>query len=61
MSRAPSTFRQRDAHALIRAARTAGLTVVRVELGKDRRIVIVTSEQASDDDAQPDFNEWDRR
>ena len=57
MARGPTTFRQRDATAAIKAARAAGLEVARVEIGKDGKIVIITgkSEQPRVDDR----NEWD--
>jgi hypothetical protein len=56
VSRGPTTFRQRDVTAAIKAAKAAGLTVARVEVGKDGRIVVVTAEQAA---TATDKNEWD--
>lgn len=41
MARGPSTFRQRDLTAAIRAVKAAGVGVARVEVDRDGRIVIV--------------------
>jgi hypothetical protein len=57
MPRGRTTFRQRDAEALIRAARKAGLEIERVEAGKDGKIVVITTNGAMEL-AKPD-NEWD--
>jgi hypothetical protein len=56
MARAPSTFRQQDVTRAVRAVRGAGVSIARVEIAKDGRIVIVTAdaEQTKGD------NEWDR-
>jgi hypothetical protein len=58
MSRRPQTFRQRDAAALIKAARLAGLEIKRVEVGKDGKIVVVTSGDVVEKPAD-EKNEWD--
>jgi len=42
MSKAPSSFKQRDVAAAIKAARAAGLEVERVEVDREGKIVIVT-------------------
>jgi hypothetical protein len=57
MSRGPATFRQRDAAALIKAAQAAGLHVLRVELDKDGKIVVITSKMNGSVDEE--VNEWD--
>lgn len=55
--RRPSTFRQRDAASLIKAATSAGLKVARVEVDREGKIVIITADQAA---AEADMaNEWD--
>lgn len=64
MARGPTTFRQRDATALIKAARAAGCDVLRVEVGKDGRIIVVTAGSdvatlPSPEEAR-EANEWDR-
>jgi hypothetical protein len=59
MARGPATFRQRDVTAAVKAVVAAGCAVVRVEVGKDGKIVIVTSgtEEPTSDREE---NEWDR-
>jgi hypothetical protein len=61
MSRAPSTFRQRDLTAALKAARAAGCEVARVEVGKDGRIVVVLAngKEQPDDKNRVCGNEWD--
>jgi hypothetical protein len=54
MPRGPSTFRQRDVTAAIRAARSAGVQVARVEV-TNGKFTLVLSEAAKAEDA----NEWD--
>lgn len=57
MSRGAATFRQRDAEALIRAVKAAGEQVYRVEVGKDGRIIIITSRENAEPPAPA--NPWD--
>lgn len=57
MSRGPTTFRQRDVSAAIKAARDAGCEVYRVEIGKDGKISIVTSRELIATSPEP--NPWD--
>jgi hypothetical protein len=59
MSRAPSTFRQRDLTAAVKAVVAAGLSVARAEVDKDGKIVVVTGnpQEAADDGSKA--NEWD--
>jgi hypothetical protein len=56
--RSPSTFRQRDLTAAVKAARKAGLEVGRVEIAKDGRISVVVgkAELLSEPSAE---NPWD--
>lgn len=56
MSRAPSTFKQRDVAAAIRAARQAGIEVARIEVTKDGKIVIISGAAV---EPPPPGNEWD--
>jgi len=60
VSRGPTTFRQRDVAAAIKAVTAAGYDVLRVEVDKAGKIVVVTSKGAT---ATPenvdDRNEWD--
>jgi hypothetical protein len=61
MSRAPSTFRQRDLCAAIKAVLSAGREVARVEVSKDGRIIVVVTKSCREpptDEAEA-INEWD--
>ena len=61
MSRGPTTFRQRDATALIKAALAAGVEIARVELDKDGKIVLVAGiPKQPIDGLGDDINEWDQ-
>jgi hypothetical protein len=58
MSRSPTTFRQRDVAAAIRAAKQAGIEVARIEIDQNGRIVLVA--KGGDGDPAPALsNEWD--
>jgi len=54
MPRGDCTFRQRDATALLKAARDAGLDVARVTVDRDGKIVIETP-KAPAGDGEPDI------
>lgn len=56
MARGPLTFRQRDVVAAIKAVEASGHQVVRVEIDRTGRIVVVTSGGTAD---APQPNEWD--
>ena len=60
MSRRPSTFRQRDVAAAIKAAKTAGCEVARIKVDKDGRITLILSngKERPGDKIGCD-NEWD--
>jgi hypothetical protein len=58
MARAPSTFRQADVTKAVKAVRSAGVDIVRVELTKDGKIVIITG--SATEHSQAEANEWDR-
>jgi hypothetical protein len=58
MARGPTTFRQRDVTAAIKAVCAAGCDVSRVEIGKDGKIVIITS-HANATARKAEANEWD--
>jgi hypothetical protein len=60
MARAPSTFRQADVTKAVKAVRAAGVDVLRVELARDGRIVIVTGEPepAVQDDLDRELEEF---
>ena len=62
MSRGPTTFRQRDVTAAIKAAKAAGLDVARIEVDKAGKIVVVataTKGAIAAPVAASDKNEWD--
>jgi len=56
MSKSPSTFRQRDMTAAVKAVRKAGCIVSRVTVDKDGRIVVETADEAQANAADT----WDR-
>lgn len=57
MSRTPQIVRKRDLETALRAAAAAGLTVVQIEIGKDGRLVLTTSDGPSA--CKATANEWD--
>jgi hypothetical protein len=58
MSRRPTHFTQRDATRLIRAALAAGLSVLKIEVDRDGKLVVVTGEPGKT--SALDRNEWDQ-
>jgi len=44
MSRGPNSFKQGDVTRAVRAVRAAGVPVVRVEVERDRKIVVIVGE-----------------
>lgn len=60
MPRRPPTFRQRDLTAALKGVVAAGCAVMRVEIGKDGKIVVVVfSKEQGLHDAGDGANEWD--
>jgi hypothetical protein len=57
MGRGKCTFRQRDLIAALKAARAAGLQVVRYEIGADGKIIILTAESETADTARVPANQ----
>ncbi|MFZ0150951.1 MAG: hypothetical protein WBG18_16195 [Xanthobacteraceae bacterium] len=60
MSHGPYRFRESEARRLIKAARNAGVTIGRVEVGPDGRIAIIPGnprDETPPQSAPP--NEWD--
>jgi hypothetical protein len=55
MSRGPQTFRKRDVTKAIEAVSAAGLTIVRVEVDKSGKIVIVLGKPG----ANGESGSWD--
>jgi hypothetical protein len=56
MTRAPSTFRQKDLTRAVKAVIAAGQSVARVEIDSNGKIVIVTV----DEPERREGNDWDR-
>jgi len=60
MSRGQQTFKQRDLTKAIKATVKAGITVERVEIDKDGKIIIVfTKVEDAAIGKKPGKNEWD--
>jgi hypothetical protein len=63
MARGPLLFRQRDVTAAVKGVLQAGLTVYRVEIGKDGRIIVISDlvpPVANETAPDPEPNPWDR-
>ena len=58
MSRGPQTFRQLDVTKAVKGAIAAGVEVLRVEVDKTGRIIVVTA-QGDENRNPPDPNSWD--
>ena len=59
MTRAPATFRKADLRRAVEAVAAAGVHIARVEIDRDGRIVIITSNRELEPDRR-EANEWDR-
>jgi hypothetical protein len=57
VARGPLTFRQRDLVRALKGARAAGIEVVRVEIDKAGKIVLVTGKSSAD--LPSSVNPWD--
>ena len=60
MARAPSTFRQQDVTRAVKAVTAAGVHVVRVEIDKTGKIVIIAADTTGRSSEMVEANEWDR-
>ena len=58
MSRRSTHFTQRDATRLVRAALAAGLSVLKIEVDRDGKLVVVTGEPGKTEVSG--HNEWDQ-
>jgi hypothetical protein len=59
MPRQPRTFRQSDIAKAVKGAEAAGLNVIRVEVGKDGKIVVVAGNPEIAQHGAGTVNEWD--
>jgi hypothetical protein len=61
MSRGPTTFRQRDVTAAVRAARAAGIEVARVEVDRSGKITVIAGQPSAEGQItnSDQHNEWD--
>jgi len=55
MSRSPSNFRQQDVSRAIKAAKVAGLDVIRVEVDRSGKIVLVVKDGLVMSDGKSEF------
>lgn len=56
MPRPPSPFKQADITKAVKAVRSAGVDILRVEVDPNGKVVIVTATEAE----QREDNSWDR-
>jgi hypothetical protein len=63
MARSTSTFRQQDVTKAVKAVAAAGVSITRVEIGRDGRIVVVTQQTPTDpqDDLDRELAEFEVR
>jgi hypothetical protein len=54
LTRAASNFRQTDVTRALRATAAAGIAVRRIEIDRDGKIVIVTTQQTSNENSDAD-------
>jgi hypothetical protein len=54
MPRGPCAFKQRDVVRALRATRAAGIEVVRLEIAKDGKIIVVTGQREVQDSGSLD-------
>ncbi len=59
MPRSPCTFRETDVRRAIKAARSSGIEIARVEIDKYGKIVVVTGKP--DETATTPLDEWRSR
>jgi hypothetical protein len=60
MPRGSSTFRQRDLTRALRATAAAGVSIQRVEIQRDGKIIVVAPEAQEKNANNEGGNEWDR-
>jgi len=60
MSKRPLTFKETDLRRAIRTSQKAGLSIGRVEIDRDGKIVLVTGEaKSTDENRMTNGNPWD--
>jgi hypothetical protein len=59
MARGPCTFKQQDVTRALKAAAAAGIEVVRYEIDRDGKIVIVTAGRAGPHVGRDEEKSWD--
>lgn len=60
MGRGPCTFRQRDLTLAMKCAQAAGVEIVRVEIDRNGKIVVVAGKAVEGADQSSGGNEWDK-
>jgi len=58
MPRRPATVTQDDVTRAVKGVAAAGISIARVEIGKDGAIVVVTQQSAGTEDAKNDLDRW---
>lgn len=59
MARGPCTFRQQDVTRALRATMAAGVSVQRIEIDREGKIVVVAGRPDDASEAGAGGNEWD--
>ena len=60
MARGPCTFKQRDVTAAVKAVVAAGVSVARIEIDREGKIVVLTGKAAVTEPAN-EFDKWKAR
>ena len=60
MSKGLLTFKQTDLLRAIKASQKAGLSIARVEIDRDGKIVVVVGDGSGNSMKEEGANEWDR-
>lgn len=57
--RRPCSFRETDVRRAIKAARSSGIEIGRVEIERDGRIIVIPGKPSDSAESSSDRNEWD--
>jgi hypothetical protein len=60
MARGPLTFKQADVTRAVRAVKAAGVDVLRVEVDRNGKIIVVAGEASENPAPTGEANSWDR-